>query len=548
MKSTKLFVPIFVGLVTFSLASCSGGVESSKETLRILNWEDYIYEPESEEDEPSIVDQFINYIKEIEDKDIEVIYDTFDTNETMFSSLKTGKSTYDLICPSDYMIQKMIAQDMLEPFDVSQVANYDTYASPYLKNIFNNIFATTTSGEQVPISNYACGYMWGTLGIIYNPNYEGFSEDLSPEQVDEDMTSWDVLWNEKYNQTISIKDSMRDTYSIGVMKVYQEEFTDLLNSYKNNEISTEDYNASLTAIFNRCDDDTLALVKTELLNLKNNIFGFEVDSGKEDIVTGKVGINTAWSGDAVYAIGVAKDENDIELHYSIPETGGNIWFDGWVMPKSDSLNKDLALKFLNFISNPEMAAKNMNYIGYTSFIGGDVVLELIRDWYDARKGELYSTDENTGEYLVDDEGNYISKEGMEDITYSNFPQTSIDEKINDGSWHSVDLSYFFDNTLDEYTNDVDTIFYSDEYNGQFATQYPDSTVIPRLAIMADFGTRSSYVLDMWEIVKSNSLEPWAIVLFSAEIIGTITLLSYVLVKSFQNKSRRKKRRLERTKV
>ena len=133
--------------------------------------------------------------------------------------------------------------------------------------------------------------------------------------------------------------------------------------------------------------ETVAAVKEELLKLKENIYGFENDSGKQDIVTGKIGINLAWSGDAVYAMDQADEETETELYYNMPETGGNIWFDGWVMPKSDSLNKELAQKFLNFISNPVNAAQNMDYIGYSSFIGGEDINTLVHEWYDVREDE-----------------------------------------------------------------------------------------------------------------------------------------------------------------
>ena len=133
-------------------------------------------------------------------------------------------------------------------------------------------------------------------------------------------------------------------------------------------------------------------MKETLLRLKENIFGFEVDSGKEDIVKGMIGINLVWSGDAVYATDTAEDpeaNNPQTLYYSIPKTGGNIWFDGWVMPKSSSLHKEEAQEFVDFLSLPEVAAMGMDTIGYTSFIAGDTILDLIRQWYDPRTYAMY---------------------------------------------------------------------------------------------------------------------------------------------------------------
>lgn len=122
-----------------------------------------------------------------------------------------------------------------------------------------------------------------------------------------------------------------------------------------------------------------------LNTLKNNIFGFEVDSGKNDMVTGKISINFAWSGDAVYAMDEAEpteeDPNGLELCYSVPEEGSNVWFDGWCIPRHAE-QKDLAVEFINFLSMPENAIANMEYIGYTSAIAGEDVLEWVKETYE----------------------------------------------------------------------------------------------------------------------------------------------------------------------
>ena len=121
-------------------------------------------------------------------------------------------------------------------------------------------------------------------------------------------------------------------------------------------------------ILNRTDDDTIEKVEQALIDAKKNVFGFEVDSGKNDMITGKININFAWSGDAVYAIDEA-EEQEVYLNYSVPQEGSNIFFDGWVMPKG--ANTTLAEAFVNYISMPENACANMDYVGYTSVIAGD---------------------------------------------------------------------------------------------------------------------------------------------------------------------------------
>ena len=494
------FKKVFTGssAIVFSallLAACSGEgpIEGGSQILRILNWEDYIYlnDPENGYDAKDLVDQFEDYIFETEGTEVTVVYDTFDTNETMLNSLQTGKSVYDLVCPSDYMIQKMISNDMLEPLDdvATYVPNYEEYASPYLKDIFENLEATNkVTNTTHSISEFAVGYMWGTFGILYNPTYTTYADRLmTPESVITDMNDWNSLWDSDYKDTISVKDSMRDTYSVGVMKVFDEEIRDLQDLYLDEAKATYDpvaYNAQLTDIFNRSDADTVAAVKEELLALKENIYGFENDSGKQDIVTGKIGINLAWSGDAVYAMDQAEEEIDTALYYSIPETGGNVWFDGWVMPKSPSLNKELAQKFLNFVSDPVNAAQNMDYIGYSPFIGGEDINALVHEWYDVR-GEDWETP------LADPE-NYVA----------------------------YDLAYFFGDTVSSEA----VIYIEEESIGrQLYAQYPNSELIPRLSIMRDFGDNNRYVLAMWEEFKSSTLPGWAIAVI---VIGVGAILGF----------------------
>ena len=271
------------------LAACSGNQphEGGSQVLRVLNWEDYIYlnDPESGYEAKDLIDQFEDFIMDTEGIKVDVVYDTFDTNETMLNSLQTGKSVYDLVCPSDYMIQKMIVNDMLEPLDdvATNIPNYEAFASPYLKSIFDNLEATNGVTSQThSVSEYAVGYMWGTFGILYNPTYATFANrGLSSGDVMSAMEDWNSLWNVDYKDTISVKDSMRDTYSVGIMRVYDEEIRTLQDTYLDEAKAEYDpalYNAQLTDIFNRSDAETVAAVKEELLKLKENIYGFENDS------------------------------------------------------------------------------------------------------------------------------------------------------------------------------------------------------------------------------------------------------------------------------
>lgn len=513
----KAFILTPLVILSLLVSSCNNPQVDQNNVLRILNWEDYIYLEDVYDGylEKDFVKQFEDYIYETENRKISVVYDTFDTNETMLNSLQTGKSVYDLVCPSDYMIQRMIANDMLEPLNniATHIPYYDQYASPYLKDIFNNIEATNkVTNTTHKVSEYAVGYMWGTLGLLYNPTFKTYvSRNLSEEEIHEDLTDWNSLWNPKYQNTISLKDSMRDTYSVGVMRLFDQEIKDLQALYLDETKPTYDlslYNELLTEIFNRSDLETVDLVKEELLVLKDNIYGFETDSGKQDIVTGKIGINLAWSGDAVYAMDQADEEIDTALYYVIPETGGNVWFDGWVMPKSDSLNKDLAHKFMDFISRPINAAQNMDYIGYSSFIGGEEINDLIHTWYDVREEDWLEE--------IDDPNNYVA----------------------------YDLTYFFGDTVN-----TETIIYIDkeDVNRQLYAQYPEGSKIPRLALMKDFGENNAHILKMWEEFKVSSLPIWAIILI---VISVLALLGFggffVYQKKMTQKRRSARRKLKKT--
>ena len=438
----------------FMLNAYSFTVDAATVSLKVYNWQDYI--DDGTDDNGNIVstpviDMWIEDYKERTGITVEVIYDTFETNETMLNTLKTGKSDYDLVCPSDYAIQKMIKDDMLEKFDLNKLPTYNKYGSPYLKGLF----------EQNNWTEYSVPYMWGTVGLLYDP--EVYSDEL--------VSSWDIMWNKEYENLATTKDSVRDTYFVGVMHVYQEELQDLREQYLDGTITEEYYNKQVNIIMNRTDEETLRLVEDDLKIMKENIFGLEVDSGKSDMVTGKISMNLAWSGDAVYSMDLAEEEDDKILAYSVPLEGSNVWYDGWVMPKG--ANVELATDFVDFLSKPEIAVLNMNKIGYTSAIAGEAILEMIDDWYGAESEE---------------------------------------------SAVEVDLTYFFGDTVECDEDGRVMVTVDEHYIGrQFSAQYPDYETITRCGVMEDFGDQNQAVLEMWANFKSNELTPltWATVIVLA---------------------------------
>ena len=540
-------------------------------TLNVYNWEDYIAEDDTstEEEEDDLVKMFEDYCLEKYGQKVEVIYSTFDTNETMLAQIDLGKS-FDLVCPSDYTIQKMIAKDMVVPFDEANTPNYNKYVSPF---VIDKIKEIEVKGEKNIVNQYARGYMWGTLGILYNNTFGMLPfKGISQQEMDEDMNSWLSLWDEKYQNLLAIKDSMRDTYAAGIFMTYNNDFTTgdgvthdglqtLKNKYDKGTIDADTYNREVTRIFNMCDDETINAVEKDLKTLRENAFGFEVDSGKVDMAQGnKFAINLAWSGDAAWAMDMADEYNDEHydeeteeyeegfnptlLKYAIPETGANIWFDGWVMPKTISeKNKIWAERFVDFLSMPENAAINMEFIGYTPVIAGDAILELVQSWYDIRFDE---ESEEMNDALLDDY-DLVDMEDIPDLTY-----------LEDGTYnqdiynyaYSKDISYFFasgeSNTLEEHDISEATFYISgDSYLRQFDTQYPDASLLPGLAVMADFGEQNQKIITMWEHVKNTALPLWAYILIIIAILLIIGLVIFRKVQVASVKKRRKERKKER---
>lgn len=577
---------------------------AEKITLSIYNSEDYI--ATGEDDSMDIISAFKDKVLAEDNVAIEIAYSTFDTNEIMLSNLQTGAQNYDLICTSDYMVEKMMAADLVVPFLEGkdrealyshgltgwETDTYLTYGSPFLDHLYGDIYVQKGE-ESLKVTDYMRGYMWGTLGIMYNPNFSVYSDrGLSADDVKVDMSDYASLWDSHYQGTFQIKDSMRDSYAIALLQAYKEEFETLLDQYQNGTLSEEQYNKDINIIFNNIchidefnelskrlgkeeevtGDKIVDLIQTKLISLKDNSYGLEVDSGKTDIQTGtRTGINMAWSGDAVYAIESA-EEYGVELYYSVPRIGGNVWLDAWVIP-STVKNQEYAQKFIDFLSDPEIAAANVDYIGYTSAIAGDSILEQTREWYDVRMSLFYQYDDEAGDWVRNDDDELVLLDEYTSLSEEEFTNlfrsgagkiggetyTSWEDysEKNDLGWTAVDLSYFFNGSLENFEDNLDTIFWTDEYEEvtsdgltvtagrAFYAQYPAGDTVASLMVMEDYGENNEYVLRMWEIVKSGSTPLTVAIILIVEAVVGVTVLGYFLIRNGISKGLRKKRREEK---
>ena len=321
------------------LCACS---EDRSHILKVYNWADYIDE--------ALLGEFEQWYEEQTGEPVKVIYQTFDINETMLSKIELGHEDYDVVCPSDYIIERMLSSDLLLPMDKNfgYTPDYTVNVAPFITSCFDMI-----EGHGKNANDYSVAYMWGTTGIIYNPKYV----------TDEEASSWEVLRNPKFAGKILMKDAFRDVYTSMLIAINKDKIAS-----GEKDINTISYDSS---------DESIAAVEAYLNSFKDAVAGWEADFGKEQMTKERAWINLSWSGDAQWAIEEAA-EMGVELRYAVPKEGSTMWFDGWVIPKY-AKNVKAASYFINYMCKPENAVRNMEVIGYVSANGGQEILEAMSD-------------------------------------------------------------------------------------------------------------------------------------------------------------------------
>ena len=306
----KILALILVSCLTFCMAGCGGG-DKKEEVVYVYSWGDYL--------NPEVLKIFEK------ETGVHVILDEFDTNESMYPRVAEGAVHYDVLCPSDYMIQKLIDNNLIQPLDFTKLPD----AKKYIGEEFFKQAETFDPGNK-----YSVPYCWGTVGIIYDKT-----------KVTDPVDSWNILWNEKYTGQILMQDSARDAMMIPLKLMGKS--------------------------LNETDKEVLTKAQEMLKNQKPLVQAYVVDEVKDKLINSEAAIGVVFSGEAPI---ILKENPNME--FVIPKEGTNFWIDGWVITK-DSENVDNAHKFIDFMCRPDIAAKNFDHLGYSTPNTG--ARELVED-------------------------------------------------------------------------------------------------------------------------------------------------------------------------
>ncbi len=344
MKKKILIYMVLALAIVFS--GCA-----KKADLYVYNWGEYI--------DPETIKMFE------EETGLKVNLDTFETNEDMYPKIQTGAVKYDVICSSDYMIQRMIEEDLLYELNFNNIPNIKNIGDIYMES----------SKEFDSQNKYSVPYCFGTVGILYNKT-----------MVNEPVDSWSILWDEKYKDNVLMQRSVRDAFGITLK---------LLGYSLNSTNETE-----------------LEEAKNKLAEQREKgvVQAYVIDEVRDKMIGNSAALGVIYSGEAIYT----KRENP-DLEYVIPKEGSNMWIDSWVVPKNAE-HKENAEKFINFLCRADIALMNFEFITYST--PNMAARELIEDEDIKNSTIAFPTDEmlkncETFKYLgvdVDEVYNYKWKE------------------------------------------------------------------------------------------------------------------------------------------
>lgn len=291
-----LIASLIIGGIFYNLNTMKN---HSGEKVIVYNWGEYL--------DPKTIELFE------EETGISVTYEEYETNEIMYPKIVSQAIAYDVVCPSDYMIQRMIENDLLAEINLDNIPNIKNMDPTYMEQ----------SKSFDPKNKYSVPYCVGTVGILYNKS-----------MVKEPVDSWDILWNPKYKDSILMQDSVRDAFAVALKR--------LGHSINSTEV------------------DQLAAAAEDLMEQKPLVQAYVVDQVRDKMIGNEAALGVIYSGEAGYT----KRENP-DLEYVIPKEGSNVWIDSWVIPKN-AQNKENAEKFINFMCRPEIALMNFEYLTYST--------------------------------------------------------------------------------------------------------------------------------------------------------------------------------------
>ena len=402
----KIVVSFLSVLIIFSGCFILGGCSSREETLRIYVPGEYIDDPILHGSIEDGIQGFENWYKERTGKNITVVKKEFDTNETMYTMIATKRQDFDIICPSDYMVERLINEKLLvkvNPEIMREIkANIigaerdeetgeilvDEDSGEFILDSENNnlAFMNLVQNSFDPKFEYTSPYMWGTMGIMYY--YQGdinTADKFNVDKQDKNKSSWQNLFNVN-ERKIYMKDSERDSYTVALFNYYHDKLKELSteNEIPFSNFENPEYQELLTSIFTLGNnfDQKLEQAKTTLTNQKKYVYDYESDEGKDDLLTSKGAqgyYGMFWSCDAGYIMADYSGEEPVfneNFRYIVPEEGSNVWVDSFCISKYAG-NKSAAELFMLYMSSPEVAFNCMDYTGCTSSI-----YQATIDYYD----------------------------------------------------------------------------------------------------------------------------------------------------------------------
>ena len=331
-------------LLTLAAAAmlCACGTDR-EHTLKVYNWSDYL--------DVAVIDEFEQWYEEQTGEPVKVILQTFDVNETMLSKIEKGQEDFDVVCPSDYIIERMLQRDLLLPIDRNYGSTPDYIAqnlSPFVRDCFDKF-----DGGGKNANDYAVGYMWGTVGIIYNPKYV----------TAEEASTWDIFRNPKFAGKLFMKEDARDVFSQIAIFLHHDEL-------ERGEITLDE-------LLRDSSDEAIAEVEAYLKEVKPLVAGWEADFGKDQMVLERGWVSLNWSGDGVWTRDQAEPLG-VPIEFSFPKEGFTLFFDGWVIPKY-AKNPKAASYWINFMNRPDVVIRNSIETGYVSCNAAPEVLEAFTD-------------------------------------------------------------------------------------------------------------------------------------------------------------------------